>query len=172
MWKENLKWFSSFYLVTSLLLCFSACPLQPHAHLTCGAWAQVGAHTNLLRFGAMSYCLFIPNVWHAVTLNHLPTPGLRLFPCGQSWYSFCLLLCLWIPSSLHSPSFSPFLLPWLGIYNFCACVASFYLAFLDVESRRGAFLPDLNLPNCWNPFILQSITISLHFITKETLSNG
>lgn len=66
---------------------------------------------NSLGNGAVSY-LFLPNVWRAVALNHLPAPR----PQALSLYS---------PSSC-CPSSLP---SWLGIYTFCGGLATFIQHF-------------------------------------------
>lgn len=135
-----------------LILLYMPTPTPRTLNLPCTEPKSISFHG-----GTMS-CLFVPEVWHAVALNHLPVPGLRLLLFGQPWHSFCWLLCVWISLSLHSPfacNSCPFLLAWLSIYNFHGHIAPFYLAFLDVKSGREAFPPNLNLLCCWNSFILQ-----------------
>lgn len=84
--------------------------------------------------GALSYFCLSLMLGHAVAPNQLLPPGLRLFACGQSWHSFCLLLCRWVLPfvPLHPVAPSPFLPSWLGIYRFCGGLAAFYLALRDL----------------------------------------
>lgn len=101
------------------------------------------------------------------SLCHLPVP--RLFPCGQPWPSFCLLLLPWNPTLPLFPYFWLLLsLPsslawhlqflWLGSY-----ISSSIFRCLEQKGSSPTW------PQSWNPFILRSIKILLLYLLPKKL---
>lgn len=143
--------FSS-YLVHSLfafLLCLPT-PTPCTIDLPCRE-CMLELMPSALDSGPCLTCAFILDIRHAVALSHLQVPSFRLFPQRQRWHSSCLLLLHLNPSlltfSISLPPASPLLSfqPGLAFTTFCGCVATVYVAILDVLNRGGALPLDLSM---------------------------